>query len=67
MARGKEYCAGIPEVDRIAPRMTKEHHFDLTSFAVFLQNAEWQKTLNNIVKEHLWGVSLEGVRKNPPF
>ena len=52
MATVKEHCAGIPEVDGIAPRRTKEGHFDLTSSSVFMQNAEWQKTLTNIVKEH---------------
>ena len=51
----KEFCKGIPEAERIAPRRAKEGSFDLTSANAFMATPNGQTTLSPLPR-HVWGM-----------
>ena len=52
----KEFCKGIPEADRIAPRRAKERSFDLTSANAFMANPQWADNIVTIAKTRMGNV-----------
>ena len=52
----KEFCKGIPEAQRIAPRRAKEGSFDLTSANAFMANPQWADNIVTIAKARMGNV-----------
>ena len=52
----KEFCKGIPEAERIAPRRAKEGSFDLTSANAFMANPQWADNMVTIAKARMGNV-----------
>ena len=52
----KEFCKGIPEAERIAPRRANEGSFDLTSANAFMANPQWADNIVTIAKARMGNV-----------